>query len=166
MKIYEPVDKNKVGPNPDQYRDCIDIAVKLAFGLNKLKDVINVKTITSLDIIKEVTNNPDIMSQIPYLENGTLRIKQASNDDIRKAFDKILKNIDSRLDSFSKFDAKAKSSEVLKKIKLVYQEKINADCKTSEYKEFIQDLVSFTHDNIQKEFVDYIGNSQIIDESI
>lgn len=46
------------GPNPDQPRDCTDIAVKLAFGLNKHAGIIDVRDLASVKAIEQITNMP------------------------------------------------------------------------------------------------------------
>jgi len=100
IKIYEPADKNKIGTQPDQYRDCIDIAVKIAFGLGKLKGSLNINYIASIDIIKQVSNNDDISDSIPdnifnekHFIKIPLRIQQKSNLKIVEDFYNFSKTI-------------------------------------------------------------------------
>lgn len=98
-KIYTPV-RDNTGPGPDQFRDCIDIAVKLAFGLNKLEEDITAEAIMSSDVVKEVTNRSKLDIDFPYdmdargvAELPSVRVKQSSDDGIRNAFNTINQKI-------------------------------------------------------------------------
>jgi hypothetical protein len=117
LRIYEPADKNKIGPNSDQYRDCIDIGVKIAFGLNKFKGKIDIKDITALDIIKQVTNSDDMNEYLPDLEEADpLRIKQASEDRVRESFYDLSTSIEKQITSLANYDSKARASEAYKQM--------------------------------------------------
>ena len=156
LRIYEPVDKNKVGPNPDQFRDCIDIAVKLAFGLNKFKGKVDVKDMTSLDIVKQVTNSDDMNEYLPDLkETNTLRIKQASDELIRKKFYDLSINIEKQITSLANYDSEARDSEAYKKMNnnqlfsLIDENKIT-------YEQTIKNLEQ-TYKHNASIFVDYVN---------
>ena len=104
LRIYEPINKDNIGPTPDLFRDCIDIAVKLAFGLNQLKSPIDIKNIESLNVVKQISNNNDINDSIPddvlnekHFVKIPLRIQQKSNIKIEEDFYKFLKTIKQNL---------------------------------------------------------------------
>lgn len=103
LKIYEPASKDNIGPNFDQYRDCIDIAVKIAFGLKKI-GMIDVKKIESLDIIQEVTNQKDVNEYLFFSNKESIaRIRQASDENIKKIVNKLLIWIDNQTKSITKY---------------------------------------------------------------
>ena len=89
FKIYVP--KNSTGYELDSWRDCIDIAVKLAFNLNKCSQHIVLKEIKEFQFIDDnslrkniaievITNQQDISGQFPsILEEQNARAKQASS---------------------------------------------------------------------------------------
>lgn len=73
VQIYFPK-KDQTGPNLDQYRDCIDIAVKLAFGLNNYSKKVDSAKIATLPIVKEVSNFSTINDSLP---NEIIKDKKA-----------------------------------------------------------------------------------------
>ena len=108
IKIYQPPEKANekgwVGPNLNQWRDCVDIAVKLAFGLNVvLKDYKDLKTIMSDDIIQCVSNNDEINTSIlkdiqnKHFVKTPLRIQQKSNIVVEHSFYKFSKKLKENL---------------------------------------------------------------------
>lgn len=101
MQIYSKPAGFSAGPNPDQYRDCTDIAVKLAFGLNKLGTPIN--DLESLDIVQEISNSLKINQYIPEYTINPIRIRQASDDNIRKEFNVKLTNIKQQIKSIENY---------------------------------------------------------------
>lgn len=79
-KIYSPISSDDTGPHNKLWRDCIDIAVKLAFGFNKYG--LNQENIIEDKTVKQLTNNPKISDSIFYSEIFPVREKQKS--DIKK----------------------------------------------------------------------------------
>ena len=95
MQIYKPISSDKIGPNPDNWRDCIDIAVKLSFALNSNKDIIKINTIKHLlqtvevidfeslansSSIKDLTNQKSLYTALPSdAKEYPLRAKQSSD---------------------------------------------------------------------------------------
>ena len=118
LKIYQPPEganeKKLIGPDPYQYRDCIDIAVKIAFGLNGSKKKINIKNIDSLDIVKEITNQRGMDKYLPDLENNPLRIKQASSDLIRTDFRNWSIKVENQIKSLFDYNEEPNSEEYKK----------------------------------------------------
>ena len=95
MQIYKPLASDKTGSLPDQWRDCIDIAVKLAFALNSNKDLIKINNIQykgkNVEIIdfeslkdchslKDITNQKSLYTTLPSdTKEYPLRAKQSSD---------------------------------------------------------------------------------------
>jgi len=95
MQIYKPISSDKIGPNPDNWRDCIDIAVKLSFALNSNKDIIKINTIkhqlqtveviefeslANSSSIKDLTNQKSLYTALPSdTKEYPLRAKQSSD---------------------------------------------------------------------------------------
>jgi hypothetical protein len=86
LQIYRPL--GEIGPQHDQYRDCIDVATKLAFGFNKLEEQVNLEEITTYEIIKAISNLPKIDTAI-ITRDIPARIKQTSDTDIVQKFHTI-----------------------------------------------------------------------------
>jgi hypothetical protein len=103
IKIYSPADKDNVGPNPNQYRDCIDIAVKIAFCLNRLEDVIDINNIESLNDIIELSNNISINSSLSIINNLSFRIRQASKEEVKKLSNEKLNILSKQLKSIGDY---------------------------------------------------------------
>ena len=133
IKIYSPASKDKIGPNPDQYRDCIDIAVKLAFGLNKYTDNINPANIVELSVVQEITNQK-LHNESFVNEYGVARIRQASEDKIRSQFEKIMNNTDKQLQSIIKYP---NTSELLIKIMEINNNKFAIQYHSEDYEKGI-----------------------------
>ncbi len=91
LNIYTGV-KDKDGPNSDQYRDCSDVAVKIALALNSSDSTLdNINKMGESDVINEISNatiKKDVveteMHGIPAQYNVVLRMKQASDPIVRK----------------------------------------------------------------------------------
>ena len=86
LQIYKPF--GDIGPEHNQYRDCIDIATKLAFGFNKLEEQVNLDAIATHKIVKAISNLPKIDTAIITREIPA-RIKQTSDTDIVQKFHTI-----------------------------------------------------------------------------
>jgi len=148
-KIYASPDKDKVGSNPDQYRDCIDIAVKIAFGLDKFKGVISINDIMSLEPIIEVTNQKDLSDSLFFDSvEAIARIRQASDDNIRAKANKLLGALDKQMQSILDYpgeDTESFSEEIMAKNKA----KFNEPLLPSEYENAVHGLHShFIFNNV------------------
>jgi hypothetical protein len=86
LQIYKPL--GDIGPQHNQYRDCIDIATKLAFGFNKLEEQVNFETIATHKVVKAISNLPKIDTAI-ITRDIPARIKQTSDTDIVQKFHTI-----------------------------------------------------------------------------
>jgi hypothetical protein len=104
IQLYVAPDKNKIGALPEQWRDCIDIAVKMAvcidrevYEKSKALEFIDLnKIIKEYDFVQMISNAPNIDKSIKF-KDISCRIKQASDPnkikqyfDIEKVFDKNL----------------------------------------------------------------------------
>jgi hypothetical protein len=99
IKIYAAPSKASVGPASDQYRDCTDIAVKLAFGLNKYLGLsIDMSKLAQLPFVQEVTNIPEIHKLLFLDQSHSLRARQSSIDDHRVKIHKILSSTKTQAD--------------------------------------------------------------------
>ena len=118
LQIYKPAQKGVVGPEISHYRDCIDIAVKLAFGLNKeeltfsiaqsqqveqspstseSKNNLAANYIKTLSVIKQISNDSTIDTTIIVADiksKTSDRIKQASDTEISKKFYQLQVGLD------------------------------------------------------------------------
>ncbi len=105
IKLYvSPMDSE--GPTFDKYRDCTDIAVKIAFGLNKhpimkFSDYDD-DAIKSHPVLVRVSNQPTIDTYI--IEDHPLpsRIKQASSLLCQETFRKLQYTLSPREEIFEK----------------------------------------------------------------
>jgi hypothetical protein len=89
-KIYSRPEGSKTGFASDKFRDCIDIAVKLAFGLNSdVSSYENLLDLIKSQTVKFITNNTGIDKFFPDIKNITLRSKQSSDLEIVKNKNKI-----------------------------------------------------------------------------
>ena len=118
LQTYKP--EGTTGPNPDQPRDCIDIAVKLAFnlnineksGFNKISVIELGQDVGYIDFpslkesvsVKEITNQKLMYSKLPkVVESYPMRAKQSSDVKYEKQVTTLLKYIDN---AFSKVSQK------------------------------------------------------------
>ncbi len=114
QKIYVPFNKDNVGPGPDQYRDCIDLSAKIAFGLNKLNGYINTQDIMSSSVIQEITNQEQSNKSLFFSSDEAIaRIRQASDDNIRAKFQELLLSFD-KLTKATDCYSKSESLEIQK----------------------------------------------------
>ena len=137
-KIYAPAsDKSEIGKKlielyksitgiyTDQYRDCIDISVKLAFGLNNsFEKCSSIKNIKALKAIQSVSNNDEINTSIlkdiqkEHFVKTPLKIMQKSNIIISGKFFEYSQKIKEKLLFINKYPDTA---EVTKTITENYQ---------------------------------------------
>ena len=168
LRIYEQDKKIGTGSEPHKYRDCIDIAVKIAFGLSKIEKVDQNK-IEFLEVIQEVTNQEDVNKNLFFSKQDSIaRIRQASSDEVRKLSEKILNNIDKQIKSahlhnFSKLEQQilTDSIEVLKKSYTPEQYSLGLNdlfnfCHAN--KELLQTSIHEIETSIQGDIVHYMEN--------
>ena len=107
IKIYQPPanasEKGLVGPEINQWRDCVDIAVKIAFGLSDTLGFNSLKETLYSDSLLSISNSYKINDSIPdqIQEKGfvkiPLRIQQKSNLKIGYDFYKFSKVVKQNL---------------------------------------------------------------------
>jgi hypothetical protein len=107
IKIYIPGSQDNVGPGQDQYRDCIDIAYKIAANLKRVNpDSFDLKQLKDHETIKMLSNSPEIDRSI-LVEGVAMRIKQSSDINIVRVFNQmehIITDDMSIVESYSKVD--------------------------------------------------------------
>jgi hypothetical protein len=107
FQVYQAIENAEenylLGPKPDQWRDCIDISVKLAFSLNRNPQSIELESFNKSEIIKtdslkgnisieEISNNIEMYKIFPgELREYPLRAKQSSNIVEGKLYNAMLK---------------------------------------------------------------------------
>jgi len=144
-KIYSKPEKTYTGEKThtgyakDKWRDCIDIAVKLAFGLNDL-------SFQALDIVykssfvKFITNNDKLDCNIFYKKTEPFRSKQSSDFE-------IVKNTNSKIQELFTIKRDSIIKETNKFVPLI--ESIKFSLKTTE--DILQaNLVNINNDCEQK----------------
>lgn len=165
-KIYEPPSGTKseigkklvneydsvTGPSKNQYRDCIDIAVKLALGLSA-KEGFNFDNIIELDVAQEITNNPEINLNLPFDQNTVSRIRQASNDILRKYINSLHTSIDKKIKSSHALDTKLEEKFLEKSFNI-----FSKSYEVENYKTSIKELLNLDRD-VSNELIEYINNT-------
>ena len=136
LQIYKA--GGKTGAKSDEWRDCIDIAVKLAFSVNNNEKLglenkliateleenkkplgfgyIDLESIKSSSSVKEITNQNSLYKKLPEMvEKYAIRIKQSSDTIHVKKVTTWLKSIDhalsktyQKLDELDLYNYKAK----------------------------------------------------------
>lgn len=107
FQVYQPIEnaeeKGLLGYNQNKWRDCVDIAVKLAFNLNRNEQLIELEKFNEAEIIKtdslknnisieEISNNTEMHKILPgELDYYPLRTKQSSNIIEGKLYNTVLK---------------------------------------------------------------------------
>lgn len=130
VKIYSPPKEASIGPEPYQYRDCIDIAVKIAFELND-ESITDIRNITSSTTISSITNQRDIIKSLFFVpEEAVARIRQASVKDIRQHVHQLLVAADKQIKAFEQY---CLPEDVATKITSSFIEAFNAMCTPDEY---------------------------------
>ena len=98
IQIYTPDKAIGIGSAPDKYRDCSDIAVKLAFGFNvqpiKAFDEGSIKT---HPVVVRISNNNLINPMEIIPEKIPARIKQTSDITFQEGFAKAQFAVDQKL---------------------------------------------------------------------
>lgn len=188
LQIYmPPSDKSEIGiklvnkygsvtgVNNDQYRDCIDIAVKLAFnlnanlnfGINKIKVVdygsnvyaIDYQSLREYPTIKEITNQQELYKLLPgSLEVFPVRVKQSSDVTHEKKITTVLKFL-----NYGKFQLESKESKttqidlyhIKNKIEKESTELFNKEYNSKQYDEAIKDFCVFTNN-----IFDIVGSNE------
>jgi len=130
LKIYSPPKEASIGPEPHQYRDCIDIAVKIAFGLNH-EDIHDIQSITLSKAISSITNQRDIMENLFFKpKDAVAKIRQASDANIREHTHQLLIAADKQINAFKQF---CPLGYVANKIISSFIEAFNVTCTPDEY---------------------------------
>lgn len=124
IRIYQTPEGSSKGANFDQYRDCIDVAVKLGFGFNDaemggLPTLNKTDDFASVDVIRRITNNSSINKRALHFETIPTRLGQASDIEIEKLFYTTATSIFSSLTAMTtKFGLRA--SEIVDELTSTY----------------------------------------------
>ena len=154
MLIYKPLASDQTGYDSYKWRDCTDIAVKLAFGLNNNNNEIKITNIkhkqnsvevidfTSLKnnpIIKDITNQNSLYALLPSeVKDYPIRSKQSS--DIKESA-KTTWGLKSLSSTFIKIEEKLQDINPYRLIAKYDQKREKALSNPSEkHAEFIQQL--------------------------
>lgn len=177
-KIYEPpsnkskmgqklVEKYKsiTGDSSDQYRDCIDIAVKLALGINTKEHIdFDFDKILKLDIVQEITNNPEVNTNIIDLD-APVRIKQATQPSIRKNFELLVDKAQKLFKHFFTINDEEKS-ESYRSYEQNYKQLLETNVDFKAYQTSVVELKGF-HDKFYKDVQSLMGEQhETIDLSV
>lgn len=138
--IYTP--KHTTGPQKDQYRDCIDVAVKLAFAINNSDKelLLSEGRIDSSKIglnhpIESITNCTKVSPLFPAeVEKNVFRIKQSSSITESKKASLLLKIFEraNRFFDEEEYNVQTKKTEGPKYNKLNLEYKQNIKCQIQE----------------------------------
>lgn len=156
FQVYQPIENAEeqglLGLKPYQWRDCIDIAVKLAFNLNKNNQKIELETFNKSEVIKtdslknnisiqEITNNPDILNKIPEeLKYYPVRVKQSSNLTDQKIITEALKVFSYQYNKVEKLIEETGLSYINKKVEQKKDSYFETNYTTDKYDESYNDL--------------------------
>ncbi len=94
-KIYKPL-SNEVGPKSSDFRDCTDVSIKIALGLNQSEYIFDTSTPTALKesinnciITRYISNQEGFDKSVNISSNLSARIKQASNSETATSYNKL-----------------------------------------------------------------------------
>lgn len=130
-KLYSRPEESNTGYNPKLYRDCVDVAVKIAFVLNNSGNTYrNLNEIMDSEMIKLITNN-SLIDKTTFKISELVRNKQSSD------FGKIIET-NKKMEKFSALEEFQKDSSLKtfsKKMELLqteYNDELSAIAKEHE----------------------------------
>ena len=140
LQIYPIPEGEQPGPNPDKFRDCVDLAIKLARGFNLMTEGLKVSFsleklasdtvyVSDLPVVQVVTNNRDINKNL-VLEHKMLPLRGKQSTDTRSA--EILYDLEVKI--------KAQKDLVKNEVQL-------ASTKDG-YAKILQDFANIAHDQL------------------
>jgi hypothetical protein len=161
IQIYVAPDKNNIGCLPNQWRDCIDVAVKLAFIIDieankkdKPLEFIDLNKITKdYEFVQMVSNTPNIDKSIKF-PDISCRIKQASDVNKMKQFFNIEKVFDKNLQMLKEVSSKS-NDQTLQKFKEPYMKLYSMY--NSEYKNMLT-LSTMDYDKTASQLLEINNN--------
>lgn len=162
--IYTPIKDTVTGPESIQSRDCIDVAVKLAFAINNsnkefslLGDKIDTTKIGLNHSIESTTNCTKISGLFPKeVEKNVFRVKQSSNiTESKKAsvLLKIFEKVGDFFEAMEKDPISKKDVQKYNKLNLEYKENIKFETQKLA-KDFYSDQ-QFVPDNYSAKIDEY-----------
>jgi hypothetical protein len=160
--IYIP-EKDNVGPNPSQFRDCIDIAVKLAFGFEVQEgNAVNALSLSSNEVVLMVSNNPNLDTvALAVVSDVPVRVKQRSDLSLSEIFKKMQELLRQDLDKLKVVD---KGKDFSAPYKKVLSDPENIDDKKMfanlfSVHEFLRDYLSEDLNKREEELQGILGNN-------
>ena len=101
VQIYKA--NGAIGSEPEKYRDCVDIAVKLAFGFNVRTEWerLDVRLVGECDVVKAISNQDEIDKSYPKV-GCSARVKQSSDLKVVSVFRAIEESIAKKIEALSK----------------------------------------------------------------
>jgi hypothetical protein len=144
--------KDKTGPKVEQFRDCIDIAVKLALSFEAKGNPIDQDRLDTNEVVQMVSNNADLDKAILKVTGEkAVRIKQRSNTESIKKFHQIEIILDEDIKRLDAIDhGKAVSC------KKEYEAKLATTFEPENYGTMVQDLIKLDHD-IRQDTITCLG---------
>lgn len=143
VQIYKAV-KGKVGDGPGEYRDCVDIAAKLAFGFNKAGGIMDVNKLHNHPVVKSISNSNKIDESFFALD-GAFRIKQTSDKGVVDKVNKLEELIHRSIKTVGAFDETMHKSLTNQRKELVKKEDQSYKHSTPS----IENLVEFEKDLVK-----------------
>ncbi len=143
--IYKGVKEN-TGPGKDQYRDCIDIAVKLTFGFNKAQSILDIKNLGSNNTVQKISNDPDIDSLIPRAKIP-FKIKQASTDIIMDILKEMLFKIETNLNMLEKLPF---TEDIARKFRQQKNDILENSIEHNKYNDKVKELLGLSNNVFDK----------------
>ena len=156
FQVYQPVEKAEeqglLGSKSNQWRDCVDIAVKLSFNLNKNNQNIELEAFNKSEVIKtdslksnisvqEITNNPDVLNKIPEeLKYYPVRVKQSSELTNQKMITETLKVFSYQYSKVEKLIKDTGLNYINKKVEQIKDNYFETNYTTDKYDKSYNDL--------------------------
>ncbi|MES2215613.1 MAG: hypothetical protein V4485_06380 [Pseudomonadota bacterium] len=159
LQIYTIPENHPHGPDANQFRDCVDIAIKIAFGLNSMTETPKVSFsleklasdtiyVSELSVVQVVTNNSDVNKNLTGKHKVLpLREKQSTDRDGAR----VLYDLETKIQAQKDYLKSAKIEEGKQKAVSVEHDAILqkfADVPHDKLCEFIDALKKFINDNI------------------
>ena len=145
--------KGKIGPKSDQFRDCIDIAVKLAFGFEAMQgNSVDPQSLGSHEVVRMVSNNTTLDDQaIELIKTSPVRLKQQSDVDLMTKFRQIEVFLDQDLKGLDVMD-KNKAATLEGKYSTILSKAVAPE----NYRDIVHDLILLDNE-IRQETITCLG---------
>ena len=162
FQVYQPIENAEeeglLGSKPNQWRDCIDIAVKLAFNLNRNEQLLELEQFNEAEVIKtdslknnisieEISNNTETHKVLPgELDYYPLRTKQSSNIVEGKLYNTALKYLFNTYKALETKITEMNFFYIGKKFHTIREKYFLKDYNSEDYGSAIKDLQGIFYD--------------------